>query len=75
MGVVVSGTPHASPAWWLPGAHLQTVWARVARSRTLVTYEREVLTTDDDDDLVLDHLAGPPGSPRVLLLHGLEGSA
>ena len=63
------------PAWWIPGAHLQTAWARIARSRRLVTFEREVLTTPDDDDLVLDHLAGPSGSPRVLLLHGLEGSA
>jgi predicted alpha/beta-fold hydrolase len=63
------------PAWWIPGAHLQTAWARIARSRRLVTFEREVLTTPDDDDLVLDHLAGPAGSPRVLVLHGLEGSA
>jgi hypothetical protein len=47
----------------------------MARSRRLVTFEREVLTTADDDDLVLDHTAGPSGSPRVLLLHGLEGSA
>jgi predicted alpha/beta-fold hydrolase len=65
----------SGPAWWIPGAHLQTAWARIARSRRLVTFEREVLTTPDDDDLVLDHLAGPAGSPRVLLLHGLEGNA
>ena len=63
------------PAWWIPGAHLQTAWARIARSRRLVTFEREVLTTPDDDDLVLDHVAGPPATPRVLILHGLEGSA
>jgi predicted alpha/beta-fold hydrolase len=63
------------PAWWVPGAHLQTVWARIARSRQLVTFEREVLATPDDDDLVLDHVVGPPASPRVLILHGLEGSA
>jgi predicted alpha/beta-fold hydrolase len=62
-------------AWWIPGPHMQTTWGRFARSRRLVTFEREVLTTPDDDDLVLDHLAGPPGSPRVLLLHGLEGSS
>jgi predicted alpha/beta-fold hydrolase len=36
---------------------------------------REVLETPDGDDLVLDHLDGPPGSPRLLLLHGLEGSS
>jgi predicted alpha/beta-fold hydrolase len=64
-----------SPAWWVPGAHLQTAWARIARSRHLIGFEREVLTTPDDDDLILDHTAGPRGAPRVLLLHGLEGSA
>src|SRR5262245_11612275 len=63
------------PAWWIPGAHLQTVWARVARSRRLVTFERELLTTPDDDDFVLAHVSGPPAPRRVLLLHGLEGSA
>src|SRR5947208_3676346 len=63
------------PAWWVPGAHLQTSWARIARSRRLLTFEREVLTTPDDDDLILDHLPGTAGSPRVLLLHGLEGSS
>ena len=63
------------PAWWVPGPHLQSVWARIFRSRRLVTFEREVLTTPDGDELILDHAAGPIGSPRVLLLHGLEGSA
>jgi uncharacterized protein len=40
-----------------------------------VNLRREVLTTPDDDDLVLDHLDGPASAPRVLLLHGLEGSS
>jgi predicted alpha/beta-fold hydrolase len=36
-----------------------------------------VLITPDDDDLVLDHLDGPPGTSgaRFVLLHGLEGSS
>lgn len=63
------------PAWWVPGPHLQTAWARLARSRRLITFEREVLDTPDGDELMLDHAPGPAGSPRVLLLHGLEGSA
>src|SRR4051812_23592134 len=63
------------PAWWIRNAHLQTIWARLARSRRLIRFEREVLTTPDDDDLVLDHTDGPAGTPRVFLLHGLEGSA
>ena len=71
----MQGAEQVAVAWWLRGATAQTLWARLARSRHLVRFEREVLTTDDDDDLVLDHAAGPAGSPRLLLLHGLEGSA
>ncbi|MGH8246431.1 MAG: hypothetical protein ACREUU_08360 [Gammaproteobacteria bacterium] len=44
------------PAWWLPGAHLQTAWGRLAGSHHLVKFGREVLETPDGDDLVLDHL-------------------
>ena len=63
------------PAWWLPGPHLQTVWGRLARSARQVQFQREVLETPDGDELVLDHLDGPAGSRRLLLLHGLEGSS
>lgn len=62
-------------AWWLPGAHLQTVWGRIARSRRLVPTRRELLLTQDDDDLLLDHVDGKPGAGRVVFLHGLEGSS
>jgi len=68
-------SPPFVPAWWVPGAHLQSAWARLVRSRRLITFQREALTTPDGDELMLDHAAGPPGAPRVLLLHGLEGSA
>jgi uncharacterized protein len=62
-------------AWWIPGAHVQTTWGRFGRSAQLLTFERELLPTPDGDELVLDHLPGPAGTPRVLLLHGLEGSS
>lgn len=62
------------PAWWLPGPHFQTLWGRLARPRQLVPLRREILTTPDDDDLVLDHVDGDP-LRRVLILHGLEGSS
>jgi hypothetical protein len=67
--------PEFRPAWWLPGPHLQTAWGRLARSRRQVRFRREVLETPDGDDLVLDHMDGPAGSPRLILLHGLEGSS
>jgi predicted alpha/beta-fold hydrolase len=65
----------AEPGWWIRGPHLQTMWARLARSRHLIGFEREILETPDGDELVLDHVVGPPSAPRVLLLHGTEGSA
>jgi predicted alpha/beta-fold hydrolase len=65
----------ARPGWWIRGAHLQTIWARLARSRHLVRFRREILETPDGDELVLDHADGPAGAPRVLLLHGTEGSS
>ncbi len=68
------GPPSAAP-WWLPGPTGQTIWARLVRSRRLVRFSREVLPTPDGDELMLDHLDGPAGAPRVILLHGLEGSA
>ncbi len=64
-----------TPAWWLPGAHAQTVWGQLGRSRRLVAYERESIETVDGDEVLVDHLEGPTGAPRLLLLHGLEGSS
>jgi predicted alpha/beta-fold hydrolase len=66
--------------WWLRGPHGQTVWGRLTRPRRLVTMRREILTTPDDDDLVLDHLVPlhgvrPGEPPHFVLLHGLEGSS
>ncbi|HYK41813.1 MAG TPA: alpha/beta fold hydrolase [Thermoanaerobaculia bacterium] len=36
---------------------------------------RERLETPDGDELWIDHVDGPAGSPRLLILHGLEGSS
>lgn len=67
--------PPFEPAPGLGQPHVQTFWGRLTRPRLLVPLRREVLPTPDGDELVLDHLDGPAGSPRVFLLHGLEGSA
>ena len=63
------------PAWWLPGPHLQSAWGRLSRPRRLVPFHRERIETGDDDELLLDHVDAPAGSPRLLILHGLEGSS
>lgn len=61
------------PAWWIRGAHAQTIWGRLTRSRRAVPLRRRVLRTPDDDDLVVDFLDGQ--RLRFVLLHGLEGSS
>lgn len=63
------------PAWWLRSAHAQTMWGRFARRIPSISTTVERLTAADGDNLELHHLAGRDGAPRVLLLHGLEGSA
>jgi predicted alpha/beta-fold hydrolase len=67
--------PEFVPAWWLPGPHLQTAWGSLARRRRHAPFIREILETPDGDELVLDHIEGPARSPRLLVLHGLEGSS
>ena len=62
-----------APSFWLRNPHLQTIWGRVTRPRRLIPLRREVLTTPDDDDLIVDHLDG--SGIRFVLLHGLEGSS
>lgn len=72
---MTNGADSFRPAPWLIGPHLQSIWGSLTRQRNLVTFRRETLTTPDDDDLVLDHVDGPAGTPRLILLHGLEGSS
>ena len=65
------------PAPWLRSRHAQTVWGRLARSRTQVAMRREALTAPDGDTLFVDHLDAPAAgdAPLLLVLHGLEGSS
>jgi uncharacterized protein len=65
------------PAGWLRGRHAQTVWGRLARSRTQVALRREALTAPDGETLYLDHADAPvpEGARPLLILHGLEGSS
>ena len=68
-------TSRFHPAWWLPGGHLQTLWAGHFRRTPDVELRRERIELDDGDFIDLDWLDGPAGSPIILLLHGLEGSS
>lgn len=62
------------PAWWVPGAHAQTLWGKFFRRRRKVPAHLERWDTPDDDFLELYRMPGPPGGPRLVLLHGLEGT-
>jgi predicted alpha/beta-fold hydrolase len=63
-----------SPAWWIPGGHMQTLWGKVFRRQPLAPTVLERWETPDGDFLELHRLLAGTGVPRVLLLHGLEGT-
>lgn len=60
-------------AWWLPGAHLQTLWQPLFRKCPVIKVRRERIDTPDGDFLDIDWHA-EHNQPLVLLLHGLTGS-
>jgi len=62
------------PAWWLPGAHLQTLWPTRFRRRPRLALRRERIETPDGDFLDLSWAADSGSGPKILILHGLEGS-
>ncbi len=61
------------PAWWLPGAHAQTLFPHLFRRHSPPPLRRERVELDDGDFIDLDW-TGRRNSPLVMLLHGLEGS-
>ncbi len=62
------------PAWWLPSAHLQTLWPALLRRPPNLPLRRERLELPDGDFLDLDW-AQESGRDLVVLIHGLEGSS
>ncbi|HEX2722125.1 MAG TPA: hydrolase [Gemmatimonadaceae bacterium] len=62
------------PAWWLPGAHLQTLWGKFGRRQARRATRIERIDTPDGDFLDLHHTDAPENAPLLVLLHGLEGS-
>ena len=67
-------TTHFTPAWWLRGPNLQTLWGKFLRRTEQIETRVERLSTPDGDFLDLHQLEGRPGAPLLVLLHGLEGS-
>lgn len=75
---------YRAPAW-LPGGHLQTLYAALAAPRPRVRFARERWDTPDGDFIELDWVAEQdPGlriedsekpKPLVVLFHGLEGNS
>ena len=65
------------PAWWVRGAHLHTLWGKLFRRVPPSPTRTERWDTPDGDfiDVVRLDAAGGPDAPRLLLLHGLEGTA
>ncbi len=64
------------PAWWVPGPHVKTLWGRFVRRPPVVHTRREQWDTPDGDVLDVDRLdSATLESPRLILLHGLEGTA
>jgi predicted alpha/beta-fold hydrolase len=62
------------PAWWLPDPHSHTLWPKLVRRAPVVRTRTERIETPDGDFLDLIRVEAPADRPRVLLLHGLEGS-
>src|SRR6266550_5246378 len=63
-----------SPAWWIPGGHLQTLCGKLFRRQRSAQTTIERWDTPDGDFLEVHRLGADHGVPRVLLLHGLEGT-
>jgi predicted alpha/beta-fold hydrolase len=60
---------------WLPGGHLQTIYASLWAPRPQVTYRRERWDTPDGDFVELDWIEDQPGKPLTVMFHGLEGNS
>ena len=67
--------PRFVPAWWLPNAHLQTVYASLFAPAPHPAFRRERWETPDGDFVDMDFIDGPADAPWVQLFHGLEGSS
>jgi predicted alpha/beta-fold hydrolase len=67
-----------TPAWWVPGAHLRTLWGKFVRRPSPPRTQVERWRSPDGDELELHRtgaaIAAPGHGARLLVLHGLEGT-
>jgi uncharacterized protein len=73
-------TPDYHAPWWLPGGHLQTVYASLYAPKAQAQYRRERWDCTpngkpDGDFIDVDFVDGQPGKPVLLHFHGLEGNS
>ena len=74
-GSTAGGPAPFRPAWWCRGPNAQTIAASVLRPVRAVPLHRERWETTDGDFIDVDRLSGAPGTPVVIILHGLTGSS
>jgi uncharacterized protein len=74
MADLVKADGYVAPVW-LPGGHLQTIYASLFIAAPQVDYRRERWELPDGDFLDLDWVDGDNDTPVVVLFHGLEGSS
>jgi uncharacterized protein len=70
-------TSYTAP-FWLPGGHLQTIYAATLASAPQVSYRRERWQLPDGDFVDTDWVgtnAAGTNTPVVMLFHGLEGNS
>lgn len=72
-GGVFPETPRS--AWWLPGPHLQTIFAKLFRGIPMPPSTRESWRMSDGDTASIERVRGQSNAPRLIVFHGLEGGA
>lgn len=60
------------PAWWLRGAHLQTIWPTIIKRKFNLPLRSERFDLPDGDFLDLEWI-DQGGGPLIVVLHGLGG--
>lgn len=67
--------PPFRPAWWLPGAHLPTIWGKFGRKVPPAHERVETWATPDGDSVSVARVdATSERAPTLVILHGLEGT-